>query len=177
MWENGAFKPNQRIRIKNPVYIPCFMGVQRFRVQRSGLLLSLALLLGQQVLDETTNGSTGASGIIIHLLKFGFCYVLLIQRYIKLALDFSARSFCISKKTNELRICLRIESFSNIMHGGTCSVLNLPLQAETTSKLCFLCQSINLAVNSRASFHASISSNRSILMPSLFQFPDFGFTV
>ena len=57
---------------------------------------------------ETTNGSAGASGMIIHALKLIIRYVLVIQRHIKLALYFCARPFCISKKTNKLRVCLRI---------------------------------------------------------------------
>ena len=54
----------------------------RSQVQRSLFrvtFLSLTLSVGQQVLDKTTNGSTGASGMIIYILKLRFCYVLLIQ--------------------------------------------------------------------------------------------------
>jgi len=42
----------------------------------------LALLIGQQVLDEATNGRAGAPGMIIHILKFNFRYVLLIQCHV-----------------------------------------------------------------------------------------------
>ncbi len=51
--------------------------------------------------------------MIIHIPKLSFRYVLLSQAYVKLTLDFGARPFCIPKKTNKFRVCLRIESFSN----------------------------------------------------------------
>ena len=66
---------------------------------------------------EASNGCAGACSMIIHLLKLGIRYVVLIQCNVKLALYFSARPFCISKKANKLRVCLRIESFRNIVHG------------------------------------------------------------
>jgi len=49
----------------------------RFRVHRSGLLLGLIMFVGNQILDETSYGSTAMSGIIIYILIgvliFGFC--------------------------------------------------------------------------------------------------------
>ncbi len=50
--------------------------------------LALTLLVGYQVLDETSNGSAGASGMIIHILKLSIYYVLLIQRHVKRILMF-----------------------------------------------------------------------------------------
>jgi len=66
---------------------------------------------------EASDGSAGACSMIIHLLKLGIRYVLLIQCNVKLALYFSARPLCVPKKAKKLRICLRIESFRNIVHG------------------------------------------------------------
>ena len=51
--------------------------VQGSEVQ--GCLFSLTLHVGQQVFDETTNGRTGTSAMIINILKPSFRYVLLIQ--------------------------------------------------------------------------------------------------
>ena len=42
--------------------------------------------------------------MIVDILKLNICYVLLIQRYIKLTLDFSTRPLSIPKKTNEFRV-------------------------------------------------------------------------
>ena len=51
--------------------------VQGSEVQ--GCLFSLTLHVGQHVLDETTNGRTGTSAMIIDILKLNFWYVLLIH--------------------------------------------------------------------------------------------------
>jgi len=56
-----------------------FYYYKRSQVQGSPfrvVFFSLTLLIGQQVLDETTNGSAGASGMIINILKLSFRYVL-----------------------------------------------------------------------------------------------------
>jgi hypothetical protein len=42
--------------------------------------ISLTLLVGQRLLDETSNGSAAGSGMIIHILTLGMRYALLIQR-------------------------------------------------------------------------------------------------
>jgi len=52
---------------------------RRSQVQSSqfkGILLSLILFVGYQILDETSNGSAGASGMIIHILKQRLHFVL-----------------------------------------------------------------------------------------------------
>ncbi len=109
LWAGG------RVTFLSPVESPSALssGPKGLQVER------LTLLVSQQVLDETSNGSAGASGMIIHILKLSIGYVLLIQRYVKLTLDFGARPFCIPKKTNKLWVCLRIESFRNIVQGGS----------------------------------------------------------
>ena len=55
--------------------------------------------------------------MIIYILKLGIGYILLIQCDVKLTLDFGTGALCIPKKTNKIRVGLRIESFRNIVHG------------------------------------------------------------
>ena len=72
------------------------VSVHRFTGSGFAFILP-ALLINQQVLDETTNGGAGTSGMIIHILKFSFRNVLLIERHVKLTLDLGARPLCIPK--------------------------------------------------------------------------------
>jgi len=51
-------------------------------------------------------------------MKLFPCSVLLMQRYVKLTQNFSARPFFLPKKANELRTYLLIKSWINIMHGS-----------------------------------------------------------
>ena len=69
--------------------LPCMLfvvSVHRFRV----IFVSLGLLVGQPDVwrDETTTGETSALIMIIHVLKLR-----LIQRQVKLTLNFGARAF------------------------------------------------------------------------------------
>ena len=67
-------------------------------VQGSGFrvyFLWLILPVGDQIRDEASNGGTGMSGMIIHIMKLSFRYVLLIDSHVKFTLDFGARPLCI----------------------------------------------------------------------------------
>lgn len=69
-------------------------------------VISLALLVGYEVLGETSNRSSGVCSMVIYILKFSTGYVLLIQRHIKLTLYFGTGSLCIPKKANKFRVYL-----------------------------------------------------------------------
>ncbi len=65
-------------------YVFCRRSQVQSLLMKSGFrvtFLSLSLVVGYQVLDETSNGSTGTSGMIIHILKLSIRNVLLIQRH------------------------------------------------------------------------------------------------
>jgi hypothetical protein len=81
-----------------------FLVILHIREKIRVILILLILLVGNQVINETSNSSTGASCMVIHILKLIIPDVLLIQSHVKFTLNFGARSFCISKKADKLRV-------------------------------------------------------------------------
>ncbi len=69
-----------------------------------------------EIVDESTNGSTFSSGLLVDIFEFVGRYVLFIQGDIEFALDFRARALGVSQEPDKLRIRLGIETFGNIMH-------------------------------------------------------------
>jgi hypothetical protein len=79
---------------KTPTISIMCVNLLRFWVHGSGFTVGrFALFIFLEIGDESTNSSTGSSSQFISTFKFAGRYVLFVQGYIKLALNFRARPF------------------------------------------------------------------------------------
>ena len=70
----------------------------RFTVQRFKVLCCLALFIFPQIVDESTDCSTGTCGLPVNVVKLLLRYVVFIQSNIEFALHLGTRPLGVSQK-------------------------------------------------------------------------------
>jgi len=74
------------------------------QVHGSRFTVGNAFFIFFEIVDESTNGSTCSSGLLVDIFEFVGRYVLFIQGDIEFALDFRARPLGVSQEPDKLRI-------------------------------------------------------------------------